>query len=67
MQDPLGFDEKPPANAIKAERAAPSDHIAHLYARITNPACADSVEVRVLLLAHLTYLTYMDLKETFAK
>ena len=67
MQDPLGFDEEPPANTIKAERATPPDHVARLYARIINPACADSVDVRVLLLAHLTYVTYMNLKETFAK
>jgi len=67
MQDPLGLDEAPAANVIRSELASPPQHLSRLYERITNPACADAVEVRVLLLAHLTYLTYADLKETFAQ
>jgi hypothetical protein len=66
MNDPLQLCSKPTANNIRLARAAPHPDIERLYARITSGQCADSVEVRVLLLTHLIYIAYRDLKETFA-
>lgn len=67
MQDPLALNDQPDALSIRAERAMPLANIARLYERMTNRDCADSLEVRVLLLAHLTYLIYEDLKGTITK
>ena len=67
MQDPLALTDQPAANSIRAERAMPLESIARLHRRITNPDCADSVEMRVLLLAHLNYSIYTDLKESIAR
>jgi hypothetical protein len=66
MNDPLQLCGKPTANDIRLARAAPHLDVERLYARITNGQHADSIEVRVLLLAHLTYIAYRDIKETFA-
>ena len=67
MKDPLALSDLPLATSIRAERAMPLETIVRLHGRITNPDCADSVEMRVLLLAHLNYIIYTDLKETLAK
>ena len=61
MQDPLKIRGGHAGTASTAR----GETIANLYSRIINGDCADSLERRVQLLAHLTYLTYADLKETF--
>jgi hypothetical protein len=45
------------------ERAAPLPMINNLYRRITQEYSADSMDVKLLLLAHLVYMAYTDLKE----
>jgi len=66
MNDPLQLRGKPTANDIRLARAAPHIDVDRLYARITSGQCADSIEIRVLLLTHLIYIAYRDIKETFA-
>jgi hypothetical protein len=66
MNDPLQLRSEPTANEIRLARAAPHPDVERLYARVTNGQHADSIEVRVLLLAHLIYIAYRDVKETFA-
>jgi hypothetical protein len=66
MIDPLQLSGKPHSNATAVSRAAPHPDVERLYARVTNGQHADSIEVRVLLLAHLIYIAYRDVKETFA-
>jgi hypothetical protein len=63
MQDPLRLQGGASGTASAARSAA----IANLFGRITSRDYADSLELRVQLLAHLIYLTYADLKETFGK
>jgi len=53
----------PTGTASVARSAA----IANLHGRVTSRDYADSLELRVQLLAHLIYLTYADLKETLRK
>ena len=50
--------------AIRLQRAAPHPFVTDLYKRLTNVNFADSLEVRVMLLAHMTFHIYKDLKET---
>jgi len=66
MDDPLKLHDAPDANAVRLARAAPHPAIEQLYARLTGGQHPDSVEVRVLLLAHLVYLAYRDIKESIA-
>jgi hypothetical protein len=61
--DPLGLGEMPTPQAARERRAAPLNHIAGLHSRIINRDCADSLEVKVMLLAHLIYAVYADLKD----
>jgi hypothetical protein len=63
MQDPL----KLQGGLLGTASAARSAAIANLHGRITSRDYADSLELRVQLLAHLIYLTYADIKETFGK
>jgi hypothetical protein len=67
MNDPLQLSDKPTAIEIRLARSAPQPDVQRLYERINNPHCADSVDVRVLLLAHLTYMIYRDIKEALAQ
>jgi hypothetical protein len=66
MDDPLRLHAKDPANAVRFARAAPHPDVERIYRRITTADQADSTEVRLLLLAHLVYVAYRDLKETVA-
>jgi hypothetical protein len=63
MNDPLGLNGVPTPVVTRAELAAPSPQIVGLHRRITGNYSADSIDSKVLLLAHLVYLTYFDLKE----
>jgi hypothetical protein len=65
--DPLGLAETPTPQIARERRAAPLSHIAGLHSRIINRDCADSLEVKVMLLAHLTYAVYVDLKDSNTK
>lgn len=63
MQDPLKLQVGAAGNASTARSAT----ITNLYNRIISRDHADPLEQRVQLLAHLIYITYADLKETFGK
>ena len=66
-QDPLGLASHPTAQSIRIARITPRSDVVQIMERITNPAYADAVEVKVLLLAHLIFKAYLDIKGTFAK
>jgi hypothetical protein len=66
MEDPLQLHERGPANAVRFARAAPHPDLERIFRRITATDQADSSEVRLLLLAHLIYVAYRDIKETLA-
>jgi hypothetical protein len=61
--DPLGLRTVPTPAPVRAEQIAPSPVIVNLHKRLTGSYTADSMETRIVLLAHLVYLTYIDLKE----
>lgn len=65
--DPLGLAEMPTPQIAREQRAAPLSRIAGLHGRIINRDCADSLEVKVMLLAHLIYTVYADLKDIHTK
>lgn len=67
MDDPLGLHCIPTPAPVRAQQVAPPPHISNLHKRITGSYTADSLETRVLLLAHLIYVTYTDLKETHTR
>ena len=67
MSDPLGLNAIRTPECIRMERAAPSPVINNLYRRITHAYAADSMEVKLALLAHLVYMAYTDLKENQTK
>lgn len=67
INDPLQLCQRPDAVDVRLARAAAHPQIQGLYERITNPHHADSVDVRVLLVAHLVYCVYRDLKEALAQ
>jgi len=64
MADPLQLRDQEPANEVKLARAAPHPEIERLYRRLASGECADSSEVRLMLLGHLVYIAYRDIKET---
>jgi hypothetical protein len=67
ISDPLALHDKPLAHTTRAERIAPHPQVERIFQRLTSDSHADSLEVRVLLLAQLTITMYLDLKETFAQ
>jgi hypothetical protein len=66
-EDPLQLHDKPMAHSTRAALIAPHPQVERIFQRLTSAVHMDSVEVRILLLAHLTYAMYLDLKETFAE
>jgi len=62
--DPLKLRQHDPANSIRFARAEPHPDIERIYGRLRSGENADSIEVRLALLAHLVYLVYRDIKET---
>jgi hypothetical protein len=62
-KDPLSLTKERTPEVIRASRASPMPLVADIYARITNRDAADSLETKIVLLAHLTYYAYTDLKE----
>ena len=67
MSDPLGLNTIRTPESIRIERAAPLPVIANIYNRMTHAYAADSLEVKLVLLAHLVYTAYTDLKENQTK
>ncbi len=67
MDDPLRLHSVATPAPIRAQQVAPPVHITNLHKRITSGYNADSLETRILLLAHLIFVTYTDLKETHTK
>ena len=67
MQDPLQLREQPPAVSVIHAKSSPHPDIQRLYSRLAANLHGDSIEVRITLLTHLMYLSYLDIKETFAK
>lgn len=58
--------DKPAAQATRIVHAAPHVRVTEIFQRLNNTARVDSTESRLLLLAHMVYAIYIDLKETFA-
>jgi hypothetical protein len=67
MSDPLGLNSVRTPESIRLERSAPLPMIKNLYNRMTHAYAADSLEVKLVLLAHLVYTAYTDLKENQTK
>jgi hypothetical protein len=63
MDDPLALREVATPTPIRAQQVAPAPMIVNLHNRLTAQYTADSVETRLVLLAHLVFLAYLDLKE----
>lgn len=61
--DPLGLMNTATPESIRQDRAAPLSAICHLNNRLISNQCADSLETKVTILAHMLFLIYNDLKE----
>lgn len=62
--DPLGLNDTATPEGIRQDRAAPLPEICHLHRRLMTNQCADSLESKIVLLAHLIFLAYTDLKDS---
>jgi hypothetical protein len=62
IDDPLDLAEIPTPESVVRERAEPHPLVVQIYKRIIG-APADSLEMKVQLLAHLTFFLFKDLKE----
>ena len=62
--DPLNLNAIATPSMLRSNRVAPTPGIVNLHRRLTGQYTADSTDARLVLLAHLIYLTYADLKET---
>jgi hypothetical protein len=62
--DPLQLRDKDPSNVVRFARASPHPDIERIHTRLTSGQYADATEVRLMLLAHLVYVAYRDIKET---
>ena len=67
MKDPLGLEAVPTPEGIRQTRGAPLRQISDLHNRVTSANYADSLEVKVVILAHMIYLAYTDLKDINTK
>lgn len=67
MDDPLSLHSTATPATVRAQQVAPPSHLVNLHRRITCNPGADSLETRIVLLAHLVYLTYTDIKEHTAR
>jgi hypothetical protein len=66
MNDPLKLYDTPTTGSVRLARTAPHPDFERIYNRINNGAHADAIDIRILLLSHLIYVAYRDLKETLA-
>jgi hypothetical protein len=62
--DPLNLHEARTPELLRIQRAAPLPFVTDLYKRVINNFAADSVETKAILLGHLIYATYLDLKDS---
>ena len=65
--DPLGLNAVPTPEIIRCDRAAPLPEISHLHKRLLSNECADSLETKVVILAHMPFLAYTDIKDHTTK
>ena len=65
--DPLGLNTVATSEIIRIDRAAPLPEVSRLNNRLLNNECADSLETKVVILAHMIYLAYTDIKDTIIK
>ena len=61
--DPLGLHQTPTPEPIRHHRAAPLTEVCRLHSRLINNECADSLETKVVILAHMLFLIYIDIKD----
>ena len=61
--DPLGLNDTATPESIRQNRAAPLPEFCRLHSRLMMNECADSVETKIVILAHMVYLSYIDLKD----
>ena len=61
--DPLGLHQIPTPALIRHDRAAPIPEVSRLHSRLINNECADSLETKVVILAHMLFLIYIDIKD----
>lgn len=62
--DPLRLNEVSTPETIRHDRAAPLPEVCHLHRRLMTNECADSLETKVVILAHMIFLAYTDLKDS---
>jgi hypothetical protein len=62
IDDPLSLNDLPTPESIVRERADPHPMVVQIYKRIIS-APADSLEMKVQLLAHLTFFLFKALRE----
>ena len=62
--DPLGLNDTATPEIIRHDRAAPLPEFCHLHKRLMTNECADSLETKVVILAHMIFLAYTDLKDS---
>ncbi len=65
--DPLGLHDTPTPEVIRSDRAAPLPEVCHLHSRLINNPCADSLETKILILGHMLFLAYSDIKDQTTK
>jgi hypothetical protein len=61
--DPLGLNEVSTPEIIRHDRAAPLPEVCRLHRRMITNDCADSLETKIVVLTHMIYLAYTDLKD----
>ena len=61
--DPLGLHQIPTPEPIRNHRAAPLPEVRRLHSRLINNECADSLETKLVILAHMLFLIYTDIKD----
>jgi hypothetical protein len=65
--DPLGLNAVSTPEIIRHDRAAPLPEVRHLHNRLMSNECADSLETKVVILAHIIFLAYTDIKDVITK
>lgn len=65
--DPIGLRDMPTPESIRLERATPLREVTALHARLLENRCADSLETKIVILAHILFLAYTDLKDHTTK
>lgn len=60
--DPLGLRDVSTPETLRVTQAAPLDEVSRIHSRLVSNHCADSLEAKTALIAHMVYLIYIDLK-----